>query len=101
MIREDGTTNELTQDQLMTHGIEVDQDSSTLHVFSENVDLIGTSFELDFYSTTIEEPTWYDTTRVKVFFKQPPCLVSQEEIDLVGNSLAMVTLNAIKDLTTD
>ena len=54
MIREDGTTNEVTQDQLMTHGIEVDQDSSTLHVFSENVDLIGTSFELDFSSTTIE-----------------------------------------------
>lgn len=55
--------------------------TTTLSVLAADDRLYGYQFEVSLKSTVKEEPSWFNTTNVKINFLKPPCEVTQQQID--------------------
>ena len=50
--------------------------TTTLTAWIEDETLYDHYFELFLYSTTLEEPEWYNITQVRINYEKPPCEVT-------------------------
>ena len=83
---------------MASYGITINQEDQTLEIDSTDEALYDSYFELEIKSTVEEEPSiWFNTTRIKINFKKPPCEVTQSEIDEVAGE-AQLFLNATRGL---
>ena len=52
--------------------------TSTLSIQSEDEALYDLAFTLTIESSVREEPTWYNTTEVTIYYEKPKCGITQE-----------------------
>ena len=54
------------------------------------------------HATTEEEPDWYNITKIKISYVEPPCEVFQDEINAVaGTSSLQLSLTVTRGVTED
>ena len=60
--------------------------------------MIGAVFDLSFTTYVEEEPTWKNTTHIKILYSKPPCGMTQADIDTLAASIPSINLSAIKEI---
>ena len=73
------TTFTFTQKEVLErHGISLVSNltDTVLEIVSDESDLIGAVFELSFSTYVVEEPTWMNTTQIKIIYSKPPCAMT-------------------------
>lgn len=58
--------------------------TATLHVHSDDATLYDSVFEIQVKATVAEEPDWFNTTLVRITYVEPPCQLTQEDVDRVA-----------------
>ena len=69
-----------TDAALKRHGISLISNithTDLLEIRSDDHTLIGAVFELSFSSYVVEEPTWRNTTQIKIVYSKPSCMMTQ------------------------
>ena len=96
-----------TQKEILErHGISLVSNltDTVLEILSDESDLIGAVFELSFSTYVVEEPTWMNTTQIKIIYSKPPCAMTQTDIDTLAANISPIQISAKKHLnknTTD
>ena len=55
-------------------------------------------FELSFSSYIVEEPTWRNTTQIKIVYSKPPCLMTQAEIDSSAAKILPINFSGTREV---
>lgn len=94
-----GAKIEVTEEQLAAeYGIA--RNDATLQIYLDDEDLYDTTIDLVFKNTVEEEPTWFNTTYLRLNYIKPPCYVTAEHIASVAGGLNY-NLEAKKQVSTD
>ena len=58
-------------------------------------------FDVTIKTMAIEEPEWHNTTTFRVLYREPPCEVTQDEIDAVAGTDLYLSLSVTRGVTED
>ena len=85
----------LDEKTLKAHGITIKSEEKTsLEIFSEDDTLYNSFFELEISTSSFEEPSWKNITRININYYKPPCLMNQAEINKVADLITPLSLKA-------
>ena len=97
VLSPDGQTTNLSQADLAKYGIVFSK--ASLNVESSDESLFDHELELGVYVQSEWESSWFIEAIAKIVYKQPPCKLTQAEIDAMPK--AQLNLNVTKGLKSD
>ena len=66
--------------------------TTVMNIFSDDATMYDHQFEIEILSTVSEEPSWFNSTLIKVNYLKPPCEVTQEDISAIGGDRSISLL---------